>query len=105
MRVLIPLVPASAGGAAGSVVYSVASGELAVVVTGLAPAPTGAEYACWIEEDGQRQRIGEMYLEGGEGSWAGAVGGLEQVRAGVMFGVSLVSDSTSAGTPVLTGGR
>jgi hypothetical protein len=103
--VLVRLVPTGAGGAAGSVVYSAASGELAVVVSGLPPAPAGAWYACWVEAGGQRQRIGELYLESGAGSWAGAMAGLDQVRAGAEFGVSLVSSSASVETPVLTGGR
>jgi hypothetical protein len=103
--VIVALAPIGGGVATGAVMYSVASGELSMIVSGLDPAPSGASYACWVEQGGQRQRIGVLYLEGGEGSWAGMVSGLGSIGAGARFGVSLSPDGTPGGTPVLAGGR
>jgi hypothetical protein len=100
--VRVALAPVDGGGAAGSVVYSPTSGELAMVATGLAPAPAGSTYACWVESGGTRRRIGVLYEEGGSGAWAGGVDGLAALPAGATFGVSLVTDD-GAGTPVLQG--
>ena len=96
---------ASAGGGQGSgeLVYSAASGELAMAVTGLAPIPVGASYACWVEQGGQRRRIGVLYMEGADGTWAGKVGGLSGLSPGTSFGVSLVPAGDTTGTPVLVG--
>ncbi len=99
------ILASSTGGAAkGTILYSRSSGELAMVVTGLAPAPDGATYACWIETDGTKRRIGVVYADGGLGSWAGTVSGLASLPPGATFGVSLVPAGAGPGTPVLTGG-
>jgi hypothetical protein len=98
----IVLASANGGTATGSVIYSAASGELAMVETGLAPAPDGAVYACWVESGGMRRRIGVVYEEGGTGSWAGPVTGLDALAPGSTFGVSLVPAGSQTGTPVLT---
>jgi hypothetical protein len=100
--VSVALAPVNGGEAAGSVLYSPASGELAMVATGLAPAPAGSTYACWVESGGTRRRIGMMYEEGGTGTWAGGVDGLAALPPGATFGVSLVTDGDT-GTPVLQG--
>ena len=96
---------ASAGGGQGSgeLVYSAASGELAMAVTGLAPIPAGASYACWVEQGGQRRRIGVLYMEGADGTWAGRVVGLSGLSPGTSFGVSMVPAGDTTGTPVLVG--
>ena len=99
----IVLASASGGTATGSVIYSAKSGELSMIVSGLAPAPDGATYACWVESGGMRRRIGVVYEEGGTGSWAGPVKGLDALAAGSTFGVSLVPAGSQTGTPVLTG--
>ncbi len=104
-QVRIDLVAADSGSARGSVMYSVSSGELAMVASGLDPAPSGSSYACWVEQGGQRRRIGGLYLAGGDGEWAGPVSGLGDIEPGAVFGVSLVSDGAAADTAVLTGSR
>ncbi len=99
------ILASSTGGAAkGTILYSRSSGELAMVVTGLAPPSDGATYACWIETAGTKRRIGVVYADGGLGSWAGPVSGLASLAPGATFGVSLVPAGSDAGTPVLTGG-
>jgi hypothetical protein len=99
----IVLASAHGGTETGSVIYSATSGELSMVVTGLAPAPDGATYACWVESGGMRRRIGLVYEEDGTGSWAGPVTGLDALAPGSTFGVSLVPAGSQTGTPVLTG--
>lgn len=101
----VDLVAPSTGAARGSVMYSASTGELALIVSGLEPAPSGSTYSCWVEQAGQRRRIGALYLSGGDGAWAGIVDGLDALGAGAVFGVSLTSGGTPDGTPVLTGGR
>jgi hypothetical protein len=72
--------------------------------TGLAPAPAGSEYACWVEQNGQRRRIGSMYVEGHDGTWAGPVAGLADLAPGTAFGVTVVPAAGGTGTPILRGG-
>lgn len=104
--VRIALAPAGGGAAAGTVLFSPSGGQLAMVVTGMAPAPAGATYACWIESGGMRRRIGVVYADErtGVGSWAGPVSGLDGLAPGSTFGVSLVTAGSQSGTPVLIGG-
>jgi hypothetical protein len=102
--VSIALAPAGGGTAAGVVLYSPAGGELAMLVTGLAPVTDGATYACWVEVGGSKRRIGVVYANGRTGSWAGPVAGLDGLPPGSTFGVSMVPAGAQSGTPVLTGG-
>jgi hypothetical protein len=102
--VTVSLAAADGSQAAGTVMYSAASGELAMTASGLSPAPDGAIYSCWVEQGGQRRRIGWLYVDGANGSWAGPLDGLDAIHSGATFGVSLVTTGADAGTPVLTGG-
>lgn len=88
----------------GTLLFSPSDGELVMVAAGLAPAPEGKEYGCWIEVDGARQRIGRMYAGGDVQGWAGPVDGLADLPPGAVFGVSLVPIDGGVGEPVLTGG-
>jgi hypothetical protein len=101
--VSIALAPAAGGAAAGTVMYSPTSGELAMVVTGLAAAPDGWSYSCWIESGGTRRKIGVVYADHGSGAWAGPIPGLVGLAPGSTFGVSLVSANGQPGTQVLAG--
>jgi hypothetical protein len=102
----VHLALASTGGgmAKGNVIYSPATGELSMTATGLDPAPAGTEYACWVEQNGQRRRIGLMYVEGHDGTWAGPVSGLADLAPGTAFGVTVVPAGGGTGTPILRGG-
>ncbi|MHB8960911.1 MAG: anti-sigma factor domain-containing protein, partial [Candidatus Limnocylindrales bacterium] len=101
--VRVTLAPADGAQGSGALLYSVASGELAMTVTGLAPIPDGATYACWVEQGGERRKIGVLYMEGADGTWAGKVGGLADLKPGSSFGVSLVPAGSTTGSPVLLG--
>jgi hypothetical protein len=91
--------------ATGRLVFSPSSGELVVMANGVAPPPAGWEYGCWVEVDGERRRLGRMYVGGDVGYWAGSVDGLADLPAGAIFGVSLVDPSggPDGGTPILLG--
>ncbi len=94
----------SAGGdASGTVAFSPGSGALVVVANGLPAAPAGMEYGCWVEVDGSRRRLGEMYGAGDLQAWSGQADGLADLPIGTTFGVSLVPTAGGAGLPVLTG--
>ena len=100
----VALTTTDGGDAAGTLLYSPATGELVAVASGLEPESEGMEYGCWIEVDGTRTRIGKMYWAGDLWAWAGPVDGLADVPEGATFGVSLgpVGGGGDA-TPVLTG--
>jgi hypothetical protein len=90
----------------GTLVYSPVTSELVVVATGLTPPPAGQEYRCWVERDGQRQKVGRMFFSGELAYWIGPVPALSGVSSDARFGVSLVDASgpSLAAPPVLGGG-
>jgi hypothetical protein len=90
-------------GTTGTLLFSPSSGELVMVADGLAPLPSGKEYGCWVEVNGQRRRIGRMYPGGGVQAWAGPVADLASLPPGTLFGVSLVPIGGGVGVPVLAG--
>jgi anti-sigma factor RsiW len=86
----------SEGGAASLVVAS--SGDAALVVRELAPAPAGKDYEIWVFEDGVPQRAG-LFEEPGVALLT------RQVKPGQMVAVTLEPDGgleAPSGAPVLT---
>ena len=101
---IVELAATPAGGdATGSLAFSPTTGELVAVAADLEPEAANEEYACWVEVDGQRQRLGQMYWAGDLWAWAGPVEGLDSLPPGSVFGVSLSPADGGAGQPVLTG--
>lgn len=74
--------------------------EVVVLSTSLDRPPEGREYVCWMEEAGNRWRVGEMQFSGTTSYWAGP---LEDWNAsfapGNRFGVSL-SPAPAGGEPL-----
>ena len=101
----VALVSSTGGAARGTLLFSPTSTDLVVVANGLAPAPSGQEYRCWVLLNGTRQDVGEMDIGGGLAYWVGPVPGLVSLPSGTPFGVSLaaVNGSISPGAPVLGG--
>ncbi|MFZ5853366.1 MAG: anti-sigma factor family protein [Chloroflexota bacterium] len=101
----VTLTDPSGGAAAGTLVFSPATDELVVVMTGIAPPPAGREYRCWVESNGVRRSVGRMFFAGEYGSWAGRVSGLAGLGPGTVFGVSLVdpANPSTGGEPILRG--
>jgi len=95
-----------APGLAGSLVFSPSTSELVVVATGLTPPPAGQEYSCWVEQAGERQRVGKMFFSDGLAYWIGPVQAVQGLAGAATFGVSLVNaDGTLVDSePVIGGG-
>ena len=90
-------------GAQGTLSFSATNGELVAVATGLTAEGPNESYGCWVEVNGQRERLGRMYWAGDVWTWAGPVQGLDALGPGATFGVSLTHADGSPGEPVLTG--
>jgi hypothetical protein len=101
----VALVSSTGAAVRGTLLFSPTSTDLVVIANGLAPAPSGQEYRCWVLLNGARHDVGEMDLGGGLAYWVGPVAGLGNVAAGTPFGVSLatVNGSISPGAPVIGG--
>jgi hypothetical protein len=92
------------GAPLGTLVLSPSVGRMVVSAAGLAAAPAGAEYRCWVEVDGERRALGSMWVAGDVVWWAGDVTLPATLPPGVVYGVSLVEDGSSGpGSVVLTG--
>jgi hypothetical protein len=86
----VALASATSSAATGSLVFSPGSTELVVVAEGLAPAPAGREYRCWVEVDGARAPIGKMFFGGALAYWVGEVSEVAGLAPDARFGVTLV---------------
>jgi hypothetical protein len=96
---------AGGSGAEGTLAFSPSTRELVVLAQGLQEPAAGMQYRCWVETDGGRRRIGQMFFGGDIAYWVGPVDELTGVGPGTRFGVSLVpADGDSlTGDPVLLG--
>ncbi len=89
----------------GTLLYSASSRELVVVASGLREPAAGYEFRCWVEVDGQRTDIGQIFFGGDLAYWAGDVAEIGS-EAGATFGVSLVSAADPedlSSDPVMSG--
>jgi len=89
------------GSASGSLSWS--SRDLVVLTTALEPPPPDRVYRCWIERDGKRSPVGEMWFAGGSAFWNGTLDewATTSFEAGGTFGVSLEPVAGSAGNPAV----
>jgi hypothetical protein len=94
-----------AGTPAGALVLDPASNEVAVLSDDLPPPPSGMEYRCWVEANGQRQAVGRMWFESGLAYWAGKNDGIATWPAGASFGVSLEEIDQPASEPAVLSGQ
>jgi hypothetical protein len=101
----VALIGPPGSAATGKLLFSPTTTELVVVASGLAPAPSGDEYRCWVLLNGTRLSVGRMDLGAGLAYWVGPVAGLGHLPAGTPFGVSLasVNGPIAPGDPVLHG--
>jgi hypothetical protein len=86
----------------GSVAWS--THDLAVMTTALDRPPTGQVYRCWIERDGVRSPVGQMWFVGDLAYWTGSLDDWATITldGGGRFGVSLEPASGgTGGQPVL----
>jgi len=90
----------------GSLVFSPSTVELVVVASGLTAPPSGQEYRCWVEIDGERTPVGKMFFSEELAYWVGPVPAVSGLTGETTFGVSLVSAAGGSvdTEPVLVGG-
>lgn len=89
------------GSASGSLSWS--SRDLVVLTTALEPPPPDRVYRCWIERDGKRSPVGQMWFAGGSAFWNGTLDewATTSFKAGGTFGVSLEPVSGPVGNPAV----
>lgn len=76
--------------------------EVVVLSTWLDRPPDGREYACWMEENGERWNVGSMQFSGSTAYWAGPLEGWNATfDPGTRFGVSLSPPAGGDPLPVL----
>jgi anti-sigma factor RsiW len=76
--------------------------EVVVLSTALNRPPDGREYACWMEENGKRWKVGSMQFSGSTAYWAGSLEGWNaSFDPGTRFGVSLSPQVGGDPLPVL----
>jgi hypothetical protein len=100
---VVPLTAAD-GTTEGSVAWS--SHDLAVMTTVLDRPPAGQVYRCWIERDGVRSPVGQMWFVGDLAYWTGSLDDWATISLdeGGRFGVSLEpAGGGTGGRPVLVG--
>jgi Anti-sigma-K factor rskA, C-terminal len=79
------------------------SRDIVVLTTALGPPPADRVYRCWIERDGTRSKVGEMWFAKGTAFWNGSLGewATTSFEAGGTFGVSLEPVAGPAGNPAV----
>lgn len=89
------------GTVSGSLSWS--SRDLVVLTTALEPPPPGKVYRCWIERDGVRSPMGQLWFAGGTAFWSGSLEewATTSFEAGGTFGISLEPVSGPAGNPAI----
>jgi hypothetical protein len=89
------------GTASGSLSWS--SRDLVVLTTALEPPPADRVYRCWIERDGKRSPVGQMWFAGDTAFWNGTLDdwATTSFEAGGTFGVSLEPVAGPAGNPAV----
>jgi Anti-sigma-K factor rskA len=89
------------GTPAGTLAWS--SHDLVVLTTALQAPAVDRVYRCWIERDGKRSPVGQMWFAGETAFWNGTLDEWATIsfEAGGTFGVSLEPVSGSAGNPAV----
>jgi anti-sigma-K factor RskA len=81
----------------GTLLFSPSTSELVVVAYDLARPPSGQEYRCWVEIDGQRKNVGKMFFADELAFWVGRTPEVGDLPDGSVFGVS----AAAVGSPSL----
>ena len=89
----------------GTLLFSPATTKLVVVAYDLARPPSGQEYRCWVEIDGQRHDVGRMFFADELAFWVGETPEVSRLPTGSRFGVSptAVGSPSLDADPVITG--
>ena len=91
---------AADGTSVGSISWS--SRDFVVLTGALQPPPAGSIYACWIERDGVRSPVGQMWFAGGTAFWTGSLDEWATTSFGSgTFGISLEPVTGPRGNPAV----
>jgi hypothetical protein len=101
----VALASTSGATTAGMLMFSPSSARLVVVASDLQTPPSGKEYRCWVEIDGQRTNVGRMFFADELAFWVGDTPEVSDLPDGTTFGVSLadVGGSSLDAEPVISG--
>ena len=101
----VDLVSTSGGPTAGTLLFSPSTTDLTVVATALEEPPSGMEWRCWVEVDGERHSVGKMFYAEDLAFWVGETPAVSDLPDGTTFGVSLTSVGGSSldADPVISG--
>lgn len=101
----VALLTTAGGAPAGSVSWSAATDTVVVLAGTLQSPSAGQVYRCFIEQNGSRTAVGEMWFSGSLAYWAGTLDTWSATpAAGSRFLVSLEPiGGGSSGPPVLSG--
>ena len=90
---------------AGTLLFSPSTTKLVVVAADLQTPPSGKEYRCWVEVDGQRANVGRMFFADELAFWVGDTPEVSDLPDGTTFGVSLadVGGTSLDAEPVISG--
>jgi len=89
----------------GTLLFSPSTRKLVVVAYDLSRPPSGQEYRCWVEIDGQRHNVGKMFFADELAFWVGQTPEVADLPAGATFGVSptAVGSTSLEADPVIAG--
>ena len=89
----------------GTLLFSPSTRKLVVVAYDLSRPPSGQEYRCWVEIDGQRHNVGKMFFADELAFWVGQTPEVADLPAGAAFGVSptAVGGTSLEADPVIAG--
>jgi hypothetical protein len=101
----VELVSTSGESTAGTLLFSPSTTDLTVTATDLEEPPSGKEWRCWVEVDGQRRDVGRMFYAEDLAFWVGETPAVSDLPDGTRFGVSLtdVGGTSLDADPVISG--
>jgi hypothetical protein len=101
----VELASTGGGPTTGSLLFSPSTTRLVVVASDLPLPPSGMEYRCWLEIEGQRYDVGRMFFADELAFWVGDTPEVSDLPDGTTFGVSLTDVGSAAlgADPVIVG--
>jgi hypothetical protein len=101
----VELASTGGGDSIGTLLFSPSTSRLVVVAYDLALPPSGQEYRCWVEIDGQRHDVGRMFFADELAFWVGETPEVRDLPPGTVFGVSAtaIGSSSLEAEPVIRG--
>jgi hypothetical protein len=101
----VELASTAGGNTTGTLLFSPSTSRLVVVAYDLVQPPSGQEYRCWVEIDGQRHDVGRMFFADELAFWVGETPEVSDLPSGTVFGVSATSIGSASleAEPVIRG--